>query len=196
MNNLINKNRASRLRWFLSSQLVFWYLVLALPVMAATFTQKQKITSTPRGVGAQFGNAIALDGNTMVVGARFDGTTASQAGAAFVYVLNAGTWTQQAKLLANDGATADKFGYSVAISGDTIVVGAFNDDSPLSNAGSAYVFVRSGTTWTQQQKLTASDAAADQEFGNAVAINGDTVFVGEHFADLPGNSEAGAVYIY
>src|SRR5262249_40020856 len=86
--------------------------------------------------------------------------------------------------------------YSVAISGDTIVVGAFNDDSPLSNAGSAYVFVRSGTTWTQQQKLTASDAAADQEFGNAVAINGDTVFVGEHFADLPGNSEAGAVYIY
>jgi FG-GAP repeat/FG-GAP-like repeat len=99
-------------------------------------------------------------------------------------------------LLANDGAVADKFGYSVAISQNTIVVGAFNDDSPLSNAGSAYVFVRSGTTWSFQQKLTANDATADQEFGNAVAVTGETIAVGEHFADLPGNSEAGAVYIY
>ena len=71
----------------------------------------------------------------MVVGARFDGTTASQAGAAYVYVLSGGTWTQQAVLLANDGAVADKFGYSVAVGENTIVVGAYNDDSPLSNAG-------------------------------------------------------------
>src|SRR5436190_7698821 len=196
MNDQIKQSNQTKSHWDIRITLVLAIVVFAAPVLAASFSQKQKITSTPRGVGAQFGIATALDGNTMVVGARFDGTTASQAGAAFVYVLNAGTWTQQAKLLASDGATADKFGYSVAISGDTIVVGAFNDDSPLSNAGSAYVFVRSGTTWTQQQKLTASDAAADQEFGNAVAINGDTVFVGEHFADLPGNSEAGAVYIY
>jgi hypothetical protein len=61
-------------------------------------------------------------------------------------VLNGATWTQQAKLLASDGALADKFGYSVAISGNTIVVGAYNDDAPLSNGGSAYVFVRSGMT--------------------------------------------------
>ncbi|HEY6802349.1 MAG TPA: Calx-beta domain-containing protein [Pyrinomonadaceae bacterium] len=196
MNISPTERRHATLRWFSRTHLVLWFLVLVIPVTAATFTQRQKITSEPRAVGAQFGNAVAIDGDTMVVGARFDGTTASQAGAAFVFVLNGGTWIQQAKLLANDGAVADKFGYSVAISGNTIVVGAFNDDSPLSNAGSAYVFVRSGTTWTQQQKLTASDAAADQEFGNAVAINGDTVFVGEHFADLPGNSDAGAVYIY
>ena len=178
-----------------SAGVLLGFLVLALPAMA-DFSQRQKITSTPRGVGAQFGDAVALDGNTMVVGARYDGTTASQAGAAFVYVRSGTTWTQQAVLLASDGAVADKFGYSVAISGNTIVVGAFNDDSPLSNAGSAYVFVRSGTTWTQQQKLTASDAAADQEFGNAVAVIGDTIAVGEHFADLPSNSEAGAVYIF
>src|SRR5829696_2974040 len=66
----------------------------------AAWAQRQKITSTPRGVGAQFGNAVAINGNTMVVGARFDSTTASQAGAAYVYVLNGGTWTQQAVLLA------------------------------------------------------------------------------------------------
>jgi hypothetical protein len=169
---------------------------LTAPAALANFNQLQKITSTPRGVGAQHGNAVALSGNTMVVGARYDGTTASQAGAAYVYVLNGGVWTQQAVLLANDGAVADKFGYSVAISENTIVVGAFNANAPQSNSGAAYVFVRSGTSWTFQQKLTASDAAADQEYGNAVAITGETIAVGEHFADLPGNSEAGAVYIY
>jgi len=166
-----------------------------MPVKA-DFSQKQKITSVPRGVGAQFGNAVAISGNTMVVGAQFDGTTATQAGAAFVYVLSGTTWVQQAKLLANDGATADKFGYSVAIGENTIVIGAFNDDSPLSNAGSAYVFVRNGTTWTFQQKLTAGDATADDQFGSAVAVSGDTAVVGAHFADLPGNSAAGAAYVY
>ncbi|CAN5262227.1 hypothetical protein BH10ACI1_BH10ACI1_23770 [soil metagenome] len=184
-----------QVRWILHGLVLLACLALALPVMAS-WVQKQKITSTPRGVGAQHGNAVAINGNTMVVGARFDSTTASQAGAAYVYILSGGTWTQQAVLLANDGAVADKFGYSVAISENTIVVGAYNDDAPLSNSGSAYVFVRSGTTWSFQQKLTASDAAADQEFGNAVAITGETIAVGEHFADLPGNSEAGAVYIY
>ncbi|HEV8593205.1 MAG TPA: FG-GAP-like repeat-containing protein [Pyrinomonadaceae bacterium] len=175
--------------------MVIGYLATASSVMAS-WSQRQKITSTPRGVGAQCGNAVAMSGNTMVVGARYDGTTASQAGAAFVYVLSGGVWTQQAVLLANDGAVADKFGYSVAISENTIVVGAFNDDSPLSNAGSAYVFVRSGTTWTFQQKLTANDATADDQFGNAVAITGEVIAVGANHADLPSNSEAGAVYVY
>ena len=162
----------------------------------ATWSQRQKITSTPRGVGAQHGNALALSGSTMVVGAQFDGTTASQAGAAFVYVLSGGIWTQQAKLLANDGAVADKFGSSVAISEDTIVVGAFNDDAPLSNGGSAYVFVRSGTTWTFQQKLTAADGTADDQFGSSVGINGNVIVVGANHADLPSNSEAGAAYVF
>src|SRR5438034_5298808 len=171
-------------------------IALAASTALADFGQRQKITSTPRGVGAQFGNAVATNGNTMVVGARFDGTTASQAGAAYVYVLTGGTWTQQAVLLANDGAVADKFGYSVAISENTIVVGAYNDDSPLSNAGSAYVFVRSGTTWTFQQKLTGSDSTADDQFGSAVAVSGDVAVVGANHADLPSNSEAGAVYVY
>lgn len=163
---------------------------------ATTFSQRQRITSTPRGVGAQFGNAVAINGNTMVVGARFDSTTASQAGAAFVYVLSGTTWTQQAVLLANDGAANDKFGYSVAIGEDTIVIGSYQDDVAFSNVGSAYVFVRSGTSWTQQQKLTANDGTADDEFGNAVAITGEVIVVGAHFADLPGNAAAGSAYIF
>lgn len=162
----------------------------------ATFTQRQKLTSEPRGVGAQFGNAVAVSGNTMVIGAQFDSTTASQAGAAFVFVFDGTGWNQQARLLASDGVLADKFGTSVAISGDTVVVGAFNANAPLSNSGAAYVFVRNGTTWTQQQKLTANDATADDQFGFSVAITGDVAAVGANHADFPGNSEAGAVYRY
>ena len=163
---------------------------------AADWAQRQKITSTPRGVGAQFGNAVAISGNTMVIGARYDSTTASQAGAAVVYVRNGANWTQQAKLLASDGALGDKFGYSVAASDNTILIGAYNDDGAFADTGSAYVFTRTGTTWTQQQKLTAADGTASDEFGNAVAIQGEVIAVGAHFADLPGNAAAGAVYLF
>src|SRR3954470_24725742 len=95
-------------------------IFIAFSTSQANYNQQQKITSTPRGVGAQFGNAVAVSGNTMVVGAQFDGTTASQAGAAFVFVFDGTAWIQQARLLASDGAVADKFGTSVAISGNTI----------------------------------------------------------------------------
>ena len=190
-----NKFRASNISWILRGLVLLACLALALPVMAS-WTQRQKITSTPRGVGAQFGNAVAINGNTMVVGARFDSTTASQAGAAYVFVLSGGTWTQQAVLLAPDGALGDKFGYSVAVSEDTIVIGSYNDDTAFSNGGSAYVFVRSGTTWAFQQKLTPGDGTADDEFGNAVGITGELIVVGSHFADLPGNAQAGSAYIF
>ncbi len=174
------------------------FAIVAIGFMAsttlATYTQRQKITSTPRGVGAQFGNAVAVSGNTMVVGAQFDSTTASQAGAAFVFTFDGAIWTQQAKLVAGDGALGDKFGTSVAISGDTIVVGAFNANAPLSNGGAAYVFVRSGTIWTQQQKLTANDGTADDQFGNSAAIFGNVIVIGANHADSPGNSESGAAY--
>ena len=192
MNYYSTKIRNAFFKFF---PIVLVLLGLAIPSVAS-WAQRQKITSSPRGVGAQFANAVAINGSTMVVGARFDSTTASQAGAAYVYVLSGGIWTQQGVLLANDGAAGDKFGYSVAISEDTIVVGSYNDDSPLSNAGSAYVFVRSGTTWTFQQKLTANDAAADDQYGIAVAVAGPTVFVGANFSNQPSNSDAGAVYRY
>src|SRR5438045_1183813 len=82
---------------------IFVLVIVSVLPASAAWSQRQKITSNPRGVGAQFANALAISGNTMVAGARFDGTTASQAGAAYVYVLSGGTWTQQAVLLAPDG---------------------------------------------------------------------------------------------
>ena len=87
---------------------------------------------------------------------------------------------QQAKLLASDGAAGDIFGRSVSVDGDTVVVGADNDDG----IGSAYVFTRSGTTWTEQQKLTpGADGGAGDQFGKSVSVDGDTVVVGANLDD-------------
>ncbi len=87
-------------------------------------------------------------------------------------------WDEIIKKVASDGAVGDSFGVSVAISGDTAIVGAYLDDDAGSASGSAYVFVRSGTTWSQQAKLTALDGAAFDLFGYSVAISGDTAIVG------------------
>ena len=84
----------------------------------------------------------------------------------------------------------------MAVSDNTIVIGAYNDDGTFADTGSAYVFTRNGTTWTQQQKLTAGDGTASDEFGNAVAIQGDVIAVGAHFADLPSNAASGSVYLF
>ena len=150
---------------------------------------QQKITAGDGAAGDEFGYSVAIDGNTAIVGAAFDdiGNNSLQ-GSAYIFVRNGTTWTQQAKLTAADGAGADNFGISVDISGNTVVAGAWRDDN---YKGSAYVFVRSGATWTQQQKLTAADGAEDDEFGKAVAISGETVVIASHY-----NSPGGSAYVF
>jgi hypothetical protein len=103
-----------------------------------------------------------------------------------------GVWTQQAKLTASDAAGGDFFGRSVAVSGDTAVVGANGDDDAGSSSGSAYVFVRSGTVWTQQAKLTASDAATSDQFGVSLAVSGDTAVIGAY--RFP--ADIGSAYVF
>ncbi len=99
------------------------------------------------------------------------------------------------KLVASDGAASDLFGPSVSISGDTAVVGAQLDDDKGNNSGSAYIFVRSGTAWTQQAKLVASDGAASDRFGVSVSISGDTAVVGAYYDDDNG-SDSGSAYVF
>ena len=89
-----------------------------------------------------------------------------------------GQTTEDQKLKASDAASSDQFGCAIAVSGDTMVVGAYQDDDTRSNSGSAYVFVYSGGTWTQQAKLNASNPGSSDYFGYAVAISGDTIIVG------------------
>ncbi len=172
-------------------------LLVATPTArgAATSTEQTKITAADAGAFDQFGYSLAIDGGTAVIGAPFDDDGGGNQGSAYVFVRNDSTWTQQTKLTAADADGGDVFGEAVSISGDTVVVGDRNDEDGGSSAGSAYVFVRNGSTWTQQTKLTASDASAGDQFGNAVAISGDTTLVGARDTDDDG-TQSGSVYVF
>ena len=161
-----------------------------------TWSQQAKIQASDAGAGDNFGKFVAIDGDTMVTGAHYEDTTADDAGAAYVFTRSGTTWSQQAKLQASDAAYRDYLGFSVAIDGDTIVVGAFGEDTGADSAGAAYVFTRSGTTWSQQAKLQASDAQASDQFGReAISISGDTIVVGAYREDT-GGSDAGSAYVF
>jgi hypothetical protein len=164
------------------------------------------------GIGDQFGRSVAISGDTVVVGAWAEDNaatgvnsnvmnyTVAQAGAAYVFVRSGTTWSQQAYLKASNTGANDEFGWSVAVSGDTAVVGAYGESSAVTGvngdqadnsavgAGAAYVFVRSGTTWSQEAYLKASNTDGGDSFGWSVAVSGDTVTVG---ADLEDSAATG-----
>ena len=163
---------------------------------AAGMTEETKLIAALDGEsGDHFGYSVAVDGDTAVIGAYYDNDPSFRSGSVYVFTRNGGTWTQQAKLNATDGASNDFFGISVAIDGDTIVIGAHHDDDKGFDSGSAYVFTRSGTTWTQQAKLNATDGAAYDRFGRSVSVDGDTVVIGAHGDDDAG-SYSGSAYVF
>jgi hypothetical protein len=128
--------------------------------------------------GDGFGGSVAVAGDTAVVGAHGRADKGEWSGAAYVFVRSEATWSQQAKLLADDGAEDDRFGASVAVAGDTAVVGAPGRIDKGRWLGAAYVFVRSEATWSQQAKLLADGGAEGDNFGDSVAVAGDTDVVG------------------
>jgi hypothetical protein len=171
--------------------------------------QQMKLTADDAQIDDYLGGSVAVSGDTAVVGARGEdggpGNPLNYAGAAYVFSRNqggAGNWGQVAKLTAADAQDFDFFGGSVAISGDTIVVGANGEDGgpgdPLPDAGAAYVFERDqggAGAWGQAAKLTAADAQADAIFGVSVAVSGSTVVVGASRDDGP-LPDAGAAYVF
>jgi hypothetical protein len=168
---------------------------MPLTSMAINWTEKFKILASDAATGDYFGGSVSLDGNTAVIGARNDDDTGVSSGSAYVFTSIGTTWTQQAKLVASDGATEDQFGWSVSISGNTALIGARNDDDKGSNSGSVYVFTRTGSTWTEQAKLVASDGAADDQFGGSVSIDSDTALIGAAWDDDQGIS-SGSTYVF
>ena len=161
----------------------------------ATWSEQQKLTASDAASSDYFGRSVSLDGDTLVVGADGDDDAGSRSGSAYVFTRSGSTWTEQQKLSASDGAASDYFGSGVSVDGDTAIVGAYRDDDVGSDSGSAYVFVRAGSTWTEQQKLTASDGAAFDYFGHSVSVSGDTALVGSHGDDDVGTS-SGSAYVY
>jgi uncharacterized protein (TIGR03437 family) len=162
------------------------------------WTQQQRLTADDGAGGDLFGHSVAVSGDTVVVGAKLDTIGAnSDQGSAYVFVRGGAVWTKQQKLTADDGAAGDQLGVSVAITGDTIVVGAPLDDvGDKSDQGSAYVFVRSGAVWTKQQKLTPDDGEAFDSFGDSVAISGDTVVAGAPGDKIGENIVQGSAYVF
>lgn len=138
------------------------------------WTQVTKLAPATGVPGDRLGFGVAVEGDTIVLGAPGDGRT----GAAYVYARAGATWTEQQKLRPASNAPNGAFGSSVAISKDTFVVGASDDSTEADSAGAAYVFVKNGATWTEQQRLTPSPAASGANFGWSVALEGDEVLVG------------------
>lgn len=160
--------------------------------------EQAKLTSTTTQAGDRFGRILAIDGDTVLIGAtEMDRAGGDGPGSAYVFVRSGETWTEQARLNASDGDPGDGFGVEVAVSGDSALVGAYADAvGGLALAGSAYVFVRSGATWTEQTKLIASDAGEHDGFGSAVALAGDRALIGAQGDNHAGGSWAGSVYVF
>lgn len=145
------------------------------------------------------GYKVDIDGNYAIVGAygRTLIPNPIDAGVAYIYFRNNGVWELQDIIQANDGQTNDFFGASVRISGDYAIVGAWGDDIGTDNdQGSAYIFVRNGTQWTLQAKITAIDGLANDFFGRSVSIDGDHVIIGAQGDDNGANINQGSAYIF
>jgi hypothetical protein len=156
---------------------------------------EQKLHATDAASQDQFGYSVSIDGDYAIVGTPYEDTGFTNAGAAYIYKRNpsTGVWGNEQKIQASDKQTQDYFGESVSISGDYAIVGARNEDpGGTTNAGSAYIFKRDGTTWSEIKKIQASDRDASDEFGYSVSISGDYAIVGARQE----NSSAGAAYIY
>ncbi|MBW4442205.1 MAG: DUF4347 domain-containing protein [Plectolyngbya sp. WJT66-NPBG17] len=161
-----------------------------------SWVQQSKLTASDGAASDFFGYSVAISGNTAIVGSYFDDDKGTDSGSAYIYQFNGTSWVQQSKLTASDGAASDFFGYSVAISGNTAIVGSYFDDDKGTDSGSAYIYQFNGTSWVQQSKLTASDGAAFDRFGYSVAISGNTAIVGSYLDDNPGTANSGSAYIF
>ncbi len=152
-------------------------------------TGEVKLTASDAAGGDEFGESVAVSDTHIVVSAPGDRDSGLSSGSVYVYNLDG---TGEVKITASDGAEYDRFGHSVAINSTKVVVGSVNDDDGGSNSGSVYVYNLDGTG---EQKITASDAAADDSFGWSVAIQGDKIVVGA-FGNDDAGSTSGSAYVY
>jgi Cadherin-like beta sandwich domain/FG-GAP repeat len=203
------------------------YTVTVTRESASEFAQQAYIKASNTGGGDQFGNSVALSGDTLAVGAYREDSNATgidgdggdnslaDAGAVYVFIRNGTVWSQQAYIKASNAGSGDRFGYSLALSGDTLSVGAYREesnatgidadksDNSLTEAGAVYVFTRSGAVWSQQAYIKASNTGSGDTFGWSVALSGDTLAVGAPGEASDGSSQtnnslpnAGAAYVF
>ena len=196
-----------------------------------TWSQQAYLKASNTGRGDTFGHSVSLSGDTLAVGASYESSSATgvngsqsdnsarESGAVYVFTRSGTTWSQQAYLKASNTNAGDRFGHSVSLSGDTLAVGAYYESSSATgvngsqsdnterSSGAVYIFTRSGTTWSQQAYLKASNTGRDDLFGYSVSLSGDTLAVGARresssATGVDGNqsdnstTRSGAVYIF
>lgn len=156
--------------------------------------QEAKLLPTPEGIGGEgshFGYAVSVDGDRALVGAP----NAAGCGAAIVMSFNGTDWQKESELIPVDGYNEDKFGYSVSLSGNRALVGAYLDDDNGVDSGSVYIFDFDGDSWIQTQKLIASDGTEGDNFGNSISLIENKAVVGAYHQG--GNvQEFGAAYVF
>jgi hypothetical protein len=142
-----------------------------------------------------FGYSVSISGDYVIVGAPANDDNGSNSGSAYIYKRNSPSWIEVQKLLASDGVQEDRFGGSVSISDDYVIIGAAGNDDNGMNSGSAYIFKWDGSNWADEIKLVASDGAQEDFFGRRVSISGDFAVVGSHGDDDKG-FWSGSAYIF
>ncbi len=165
--------------------------------------QEQVLTGSDAVPGSRFGTAIALQGDWLPIGAsgqvRVDGSSTIQ-GAVYVFRRGPGGWTEIQKLVAADGELGDLFGYAIAMQGNVAVIGAFLEDIELTpvvvDTGAVYIFAFAGNNWTQSQRLLTVGVTTNAHFGETVAIDGGTILVGAHLADVGTQPFAGEAFVF
>jgi hypothetical protein len=160
-----------------------------------TWDTGTKIVASDAADDDQFGYSVGISGDYAIVGGVLNDDGGGNSGSAYIFH-RTNTWDTGTKIVASDADAGDLFGYSVGISGDYAIVGAYTNDDGGSNSGSAYIFHRTGThTWDTGTKIVASDAADGDQFGRAVGISGDYAIVGAYGNNLAG-SNSGSAYIH
>ncbi|MCP4350252.1 MAG: hypothetical protein GY795_32655, partial [Desulfobacterales bacterium] len=158
----------------------------------ASWIQQAKLTANDGSVGGFFGGSVSISGNYAVIGSPYDDDNGDKSGSVYIFIKEGATWTQQAKLTPGTDAGYQS-GCSVSISGDYVIVGAIGDNENGYYSGSAYIFKRDGTSWTQQAKLMPSDGHIQSRFGYSVSMSGDYAIVG---TSKPNNRPGGFAYIF
>jgi len=166
----------------------------------AEWVESARLLPDPPQPGSGFGNAVAIDGNTAAVGARYEFNPGSGNGSGAVYVFAQvnEAWQLQARLAASDGAPFDLFGYAVAVNGDMLAVGARAADGLTGqrNSGAVYLYQLVGDDWHLQARLSPDDLSAEDHFGQALAFDGQYLFASAPGRDHPGSPNSGKIYAY
>ena len=166
-------------------------------LVGSTWVEEAKLVADDEQVGSLFGAAVAVHAATAVAGASDDNQGGISSGSAYVFSDGPGGWAQSAKLNSSDAAVNDRFGASVDVWGNTVVVGAYSADDPVvgDGTGAAYVFERQGNQWSEVAKLTASTPSPAALFGQQVRVDGTTIVAGAVFANGVGFN-TGAAYVF